>query len=152
MANGSLREGAILSTGPDRLLVRLEPEEMSGDNRSCRSCLMRATCQDRKSEATEVTVLDPNAAKRRPGERVQLLYIQANSALASAILFLPSLAGLVFGGFIANRLLGEGNGIFLVGSGCGLGLGLFATFAINLFSPSLGPIISLADFAADCPE
>ena|GEM_PF-2159590 len=149
MASCSLRGGVIISIQTDRLRVRLEPDESMGEGEGCRSCGMRGMCHSRNSEVVDVTIPDPDAAKRRPGERVRIRYVQVHPAAAAAIMFLPALAGLILGGFVANRLFGEGNGIFLAGSGCGLASGIFATFAINRLSPSLGPKCTLADAVID---
>ncbi len=138
MANCKSREGAILSVGPDWLLVRVDEEEF-GEGDGCRSCAMRGMCHGRAARGTEVKVPVPDAAKWQPGERVRLRYRQANPALAAVVMFLPALLGLLLGGFAANGLFGAGDGIFLAGSAGGLVLGLLITVAVNRLFPSLGP-------------
>lgn len=142
------REGVIVSVEPGKLLVRLDPED-AGESEGCKCCAMRGMCRGRTSRGMDVKVPVTEADPRRPGERVRLSYHAANPALAAAIMFVPALVGLLFGGFVANWLLGEGDFVFLAGAGGGLVLGVLLTLIASRSIASLGPEVALADAAPE---
>lgn len=138
MSNCKHREGVITAVGPDRLTIRLDRKDEAAVS-ACGSCAMKSLCHSRAAEGAELILRTTDVEGRRPGDRVRLAYREANPALAAGILFLPALAGLMTGGFAAERFFGQGNGTFLCGAFGGFLLGLAITFGVNRLVPSLRP-------------
>lgn len=142
----TIREGTIQAVEADRLIVRIEREDAAECGGCCR-CPMRGLCRGRDSGHMELPVPFTSDNPHRIGDRVHVAYRKANAAVAAAILFVPALAGLFLGGFLANRLWGEGDGVFLAGCAIGFVLGLAVTFVVNRFFPSLKPSVRLVEDA-----
>lgn len=134
-----VREGTVLSVDPASVVVRIDKEEECG---GCRSCAVRSVCHGRESSHIDISVQPLDGVDNSPGERVRIAYRGANPAVASIIMFVPSLVGLFLGGFAANRIWGESDGLFLAGCFGGLIVGLGLTLALSRIH-SLRPVARL---------
>ncbi len=138
-----IRDGVVLESAPDRVVVRMDKDEDCG---GCRSCAVKGLCHGRTASHIDVALRpDGGAPPRKAGERVRVAYRRANPAVAASILFVPTLAGLFAGGMAANGLIGPGDGIFLAGTAAGVIIGLGITYAFGRWSRSLAPKFRLLD-------
>lgn len=142
MEDFTVREGTVVAIERDMAVVRIEREEDCG---GCRSCAMKALCRGRDTGHMDLVASLAGGAAPSPGTRVQVAYRETNPALAALVMFVPSLLGLFFGGFAANRLWHASDGIFLAGCLVGLLAGLAATFVLYRLSSALKPAARLVD-------
>lgn len=152
MADFTVREATVLSVAGDGLLVRVDDED-AADHSGCRSCAMKSLCRGRDDGHLELFVSRSGGeGEYLAGDRVRVAYRGANPAVASLIMFLPALAGVMFGGFVANAAFGGGDGVFLAGALGGAALGVGATFVLSRSLSSLRPEIRLAAKGDEFPE
>lgn len=121
--------GTVIRVESGRLLVRVDRDD--ADCGGCRSCAVKALCRGRDSGHMDLPVSFAGAAPAAVGDRVRVAYRSANAAVASLVMFLPSLAGLFFGGFAWQRLAGRTDRNFLLGCLAGFVLGLTVSFAAS---------------------
>ena len=126
--DAKIREGTVLAVEPGRLIVRVDRED-DEECGGCVRCPMRGLCRGRDSGHLDIPVPIASDKTRRVGDRVRVAYREVNPAIASAVLFLPSLTGLFLGGFLAHYFWSGGDGAFLAGCGAGLLAGMAATIA-----------------------
>lgn len=142
MQEETVQEGVVTSVGAEQITVRIEKKDEDCDG--CCACKLKSLCRGRADEYMELSVPMQDGRERPvPGETVQVAYRATNAAVAAAIMFVPALVGLFFGGFIGNRFWGEGDGIFIVGCLAGLVVGLGLTFVVSRASTILRPEIRL---------
>lgn len=142
MADFVERGATVLASEPGELLVRVDQEE--ADCGGCACCAVRGLCRGRDAGHFDVRVAVPDGRADKPGDRVTVAYRGANPAVASLVMFLPSLIGVVFGGFVANAVFKPGDSIFLLGALAGLAIGVGLTFLLARM-PSLRPEVRLAE-------
>lgn len=142
MTDFVVRDATVLATEPGALLVRMDEdaEECGG----CGTCAVKALCRGRDGAHFDMRVPVSGERNEKAGDRVRVAYRGANPAVASLVMFLPALVGVVFGGFLTKALLGGGDGIFLLGAFGGLALGFGATFLLARRT-SLRPEARLAE-------
>lgn len=132
-----LKSGTVMRIVGDRAIVRIERD--GEDCGGCRSCAVKALCRGRDVNRMELPVRLDSTRSVHVGDTVMIVYHAGKQGVAALVMFLPSLVGLLLGGFAAQRLFGgEGDGLFLAGAAAGLGLGLAMTFALSRLLP-LGP-------------
>lgn len=155
MTDYDVREGSVLSVDGSEALVRVDREEDCG---GCGSCAVKALCRGRDAGHLDVSVAVPDAEPPAVGERVLIRYRGANPAIASIIMFLPPLANLFLGGYVASRFRSGSDGALLLGCLLGLAAGLVETFLLSRFVPGLRPEAALArrdsrkDYGDKMPE
>lgn len=144
MDDAEIKKGIVAAIEPGGLVVRFDNEEECG---GCRSCAVKSLCRGRDSGQMELPLsLEREIASGYAiGDRIAIRYRAANPAVTAVILFLPTLLGLSFGGFIANVLFQGGDGVFLAGTAVGIAIGLAVTLAAYHAFPSLKPEIRLAN-------
>lgn len=143
MREETIQDAVVLSVEPERIMVRID--KSNEDCGGCRACALKILCRG-KNDTNHLDLpvpVDAASPHPQPGQTVQVAYRAANAAVAAFIMFLPALLGLFFGGFIANRLAGEGDGIFVLGCLAGVVLGLAVTFVVSRASTALRPDIRL---------
>lgn len=128
MTDFTISEATVLAREADALVVRMDREE--ADCGGCGTCAVKALCRGRDGAHFDVRVPVSPDVRAGPGDRVRVAYRGANAAVASLVMFLPALLGVIFGGFAANALVGEGDGVFLLGAAAGFALGVGATFLL----------------------
>lgn len=144
MSDFTIREATVLSVAGDGMLVRVDDED-AADCGGCRSCAMKSLCRGRDDGHLDLLVPRTGGeGEHSAGDRVRVAYRGANPAVASLIMFLPALAGVMFGGFVANAAFGGGDGVFLAGALGGIAMGIGATFVLARSLSSLRPEIRLA--------
>lgn len=137
-----VQEAVVLSVAPDRIMVRVDRKDE--DCGGCRACALKSLCRGKEADHMDLPVpVDAETPELAPGETVRIAYRAANRAVAALVMFLPALLGVFFGGFAANALAGEGDGIFLLGCFSGLALGVLFTFVAARSSGALKPEIRL---------
>lgn len=133
-----VKSATVLAVESAGLTVSAESDD-AAECDGCSSCAVKTLCRGRDAGRMELTV--PVAAGRldeyAPGEKVWVAYRGANPAVASLVMFLPGLLGVVFGGFVANALIAVGDGVFLAGALGGLGFGVAMTFLLARTVPAL---------------
>ncbi len=135
------RRGTVLLAGSGVLVVRVE-RGADEDCGGCRSCALRRLCKGRETRRMDLAVPVPAGAAYTPGDAVRLAYRGANAALAAAVMFLPPLAGLAAGGFLAR---GEGDGVFLLACLAGAAAGVGASWALSRSAAALKPDVRLLE-------
>lgn len=141
-----LKSGTVMRIVGDSAIVRVERD--GEDCGGCRSCAVKALCRGRDVNRMELPVRLDSTHSVHVGDTVMIAYHAGRQSVAALVMFFPSLAGLLLGGFAVQRLSGgESDGLFLAGAAGGLGLGLAVTFALSRLLP-LGP---KAVFASDRP-
>lgn len=139
-----VQTGSVLRVEPGRLIVRVERDD--SECGGCRSCAVKSLCRGRDDGHMDLPVLfgsgEPPA---REGEAVRIAYRAANPAIASIIMFVPALAGLFFGGFVGQWVLGEGDGNFLIGCLVGLVAGLGVSYVLARGVAGLRPDVRLLE-------
>lgn len=142
MTDFEIRDATVLEREPGGLLVRVDDNitECGG----CGSCVVKSLCRGRDGAHFDVRVPVPEGRADKIGDRIRIAYRGANPAIASIVMFLPALVGVLSGGFIANAVFGEADYILLLGAFAGLLLGFGATYALARVSP-LRPEVRLVD-------
>lgn len=135
-----VKTGTVASVEPGRLLVRIERDEDCG---GCRSCAVKALCGGRGTGHMELPVKFTGDAPAKTGDNVRIAYRAANAGVASIVMFLPALAGLLLGGMAGNRLAPGSDGTLLLGCLAGVVLGVAVSFLLSKTVASLKPDVKL---------
>lgn len=143
MTEATIYDGIVVSVETGRAIVRIRRDE--DDCGGCSSCAVKGLCHGRDAGNMDLPVAVGNAADLSPGDSVRIAYRGTNAAVAAFVMFLPALLGVLLGGFAANLLVGDGDGVFLFGVAVGLGLGLLVTFVLARCFAFLKPDVHLVD-------
>ncbi len=133
----TVREGTVLLADGKRLIVRVErgaDEECGG----CGACALKSLCKGRENRMMDLAVTAPAGEAYRPGDAVTVAYTRPNQAVAALVLFLPALAGLAAGGWLAG---GRGDGALLAGCAAGFAAGLGLSWWIARRTEALRPSV-----------
>lgn len=130
----------VVSNADGKMVVRVARPRDDCD--SCGSCPLGSLCRGDKDRSVEVT-LEAHGRTEQPGATVQVEWHGANQAHSALLLFVPALLGLCFGGSAAACVWGEGDGVFLAGTGAGLVLGVGLTWVFGRLRVLRGPVVRL---------
>jgi positive regulator of sigma E activity len=126
----ALRKGVVLSAGDGRLVVRVRREE-DGECGGCVACSLKSLCGGRGTAHIDLPVAAPEGAAYSPGDAVTVSYRPPNAALAAAVMFVPALAGLALGGWLAHAS-GWGDGMLILACLAGFGAGVGVSWLVSL--------------------
>lgn len=131
------QNGSVLKIETNKFIVRVERDPADCDG--CKTCAVKALCRGKDDGHMELPVPYNGTPPLEKGDAVQIAYRPTNAALAAIVMFLPSLLGLFFGGFIGHWMAGESDSTFLIGCFAGFFLGLALSFILARTIPALRP-------------
>ncbi len=126
--------GTVIAASPGQITVRVDKD--GKDCEGCNTCPMCRLCRGKEMKHLDLPITVPED-RRTPqiGDSVWISYHGANPALAATVLFVPTLLGLLAGGWLGT--VWGGNGIFLLGCALGVAAGLAVTYGLARWTPSL---------------
>ncbi len=128
------KSGTVIASLPGKITVRVERNNANCE--TCHTCPMGKLCHGKEQKHLDLPINVPEEIPTpRLGEAVRVEYHGANPAVAATVLFVPTLIGLLAGGWLGAAL--GGDGIFLVGCALGVGAGLAVTYGLSQWTPSL---------------
>ncbi len=128
------KSGTVIASSPGFITVRIDKD--GSDCEGCKTCPMCRLCRGKEVKHLDLPITVPeDSLTPQIGDTVRIGYHSANPALAATVLFVPTLLGLLAGGWLGTWL--GGDGIFLLGCAVGVVAGLAVTYGLSQGTPSL---------------
>lgn len=133
--------GSVLRVEPGRLVIRVKRDE--SECGGCHSCAVKSLCRGRDSGHMDLPVSFTGEPPAKEGDTVHIAYKKSNAAIASLVIFLPALAGLIIGGIIGYRMGDTRDAPLIIGCLAGFFGGIGISFVLSKCIPSLRPDVRL---------